>query len=273
MKILLTGAFGNIGVSTLHKLLPQGHTVRCFDLKTRANQKTVKKFAGQVEEVMWGDIRHPNDVKRAVAGQEVVIHLAAVIPPLSDTRPDLALAVNVGGTENLITALQSLPTPAKLIYASSIALFGRTQDKSPPRTVDNPIQPTDNYTHHKARGEEMVKESGLEWAILRFGAVLRLAILTQIDPLMFEVPLSDRIEFAHTGDVGLALANAVKSDQIWGRTLLIGGGPECQLYQRDIIAGALEAMGIGMLPEEAFSSTPYHTDWMDTSESQRLLDY
>jgi hypothetical protein len=32
-------------------------------------------------------------------------------------------------------------------------------------------------------------------------------------------------------------------------------------------------MGIGMLPESAFGSEPYITDWLDTEESQRLLNY
>jgi len=39
MNVLLTGAFGNVGLSTLEELLRQGHQVRCFDLKTRANEK------------------------------------------------------------------------------------------------------------------------------------------------------------------------------------------------------------------------------------------
>ncbi len=272
MKIVLSGAFGNVGASALGELLLQGQTIRCFDLQTKANQKVAQKFAGQIE-VIWGDIRHLDEVKQALQGQDVVIHLAAIIPPLSDRQPDLARAVNVEGTQNVITAIQSMPIPAKLIQASSVALFGQTQHQAPPRTVADPLQPTDLYTHHKAECEKMVKESGLTWTILRFGAVLRLAILTQIDPLMFRVPLTDRIEFVHTYDVGLALANAAVSEEVWGKTLLIGGGPKCQLYQRELIAGGLEAMGIGMLPAEAFDSTPYHTDWMDTTASQQLLNY
>jgi antibiotic biosynthesis monooxygenase (ABM) superfamily enzyme len=35
----------------------------------------------------------------------------------------------------------------------------------------------------------------------------------------------------------------------------------------------MEAMGIGRLPDEAFDTTPYCTVWMDSSESQRLLNY
>ncbi len=35
----------------------------------------------------------------------------------------------------------------------------------------------------------------------------------------------------------------------------------------------LEIMGIGMLPERAFGSEPYSTDWLDSEESQRLLHY
>ena len=32
-------------------------------------------------------------------------------------------------------------------------------------------------------------------------------------------------------------------------------------------------MGVGMLPKEAFGSTPFPTDWVDTTESQKLLRY
>jgi nucleoside-diphosphate-sugar epimerase len=117
----------------------------------------------------------------------------------------------------------------------------------------------------------MVKASGLEWAILRLSAVLPLAI--QLDPAMFDVPLNNRMEFVHTRDVGVAFANAVTCEEVWGKVLLIGGGPRCQLYYRDIVRGILEAMGIGMLPEEAFTTVPFPTDWVDSTESQRLLQY
>ena len=43
MKVLLTGAFGNVGQSALEALLAEGHTVRCFDLPNRANLRTARR--------------------------------------------------------------------------------------------------------------------------------------------------------------------------------------------------------------------------------------
>ena len=276
MNVLLTGAFGNVGTSTLEELVKQGHQVRCFDLKTKANEKKARRFGGQIE-VGWGDLRRPDDVVAAVRDQDVVVHLAFIIPKMSATgieseaRPDWAREINVGGTLNLINAIKALPRPPKLIFASSYHVYGRTQDQPPPRTVSDPIQPIEHYSRHKVECEHEVKASGLEWTILRLSATLPLAI--QLDPGMFDVPLDNRMEYVHTRDVGLAMTNAVSSEDVWGKTLLIGGGPRCQYHYREIVGRILEATGVGMLPEEAFGTTPFPTDWVDTTESQRLLDY
>ena len=246
--------------------------MRAFDVPWDRNRKKSRAFSSRIE-LAWGDIRDLNDVQRALDGQEVVIHLAAIIPPHSNTDPDLARAVNVGGTENVLAALRAMPVPARLIYTSSLALFGPTQHLAPPRTTNDPIQPTDAYTHHKAECERLITSSELEWSIFRLAAVLPLDILNGVDPFMFEVPLSDRIETIHPDDVGLALANGVRSEEIWGSILLVGGGPGCQIDGHQMIERTLEAVGIGMLPARAFTTTPFHTDWLDTSESQRLLGY
>ncbi len=67
--------------------------------------------------------------------------------------------------------------------------------------------------------------------------------------------------------------NAIENEDVWGNTYLIGGGERCQIYQREIIRKPLEALGIGMLPDRAFGTEPFHTDWLDTTESQRVLQY
>jgi nucleoside-diphosphate-sugar epimerase len=276
MNVLLTGAFGNVGRSTLEELIKRGHRVRCLDLATRANKRTAKPFKGDIE-VVWGDLRRPADVARAVEGQDVVIHLAFIIPKMSTTgvesekRPDWAREINIGGTRNLLRAMRALPKPPKLIFTSSYHIYGQTQDQLPPRTTADPMCPTEYYSHHKAACERLVKLSGLDYAIFRLAATLPLAI--QLDPGMFDVPLCNRMEFVHTRDVGVAVAHGVVSDEIWGRTLLIGGGECCQYTYREIVQGILEAMGVGTLPQEAFGSTPFPTDWVDSTESQRLLRY
>jgi len=276
MRILLTGAFGNIGISALEKLIAQGHSVTCFDVKTKANQKAARRFGGRAE-VIWGDLRSPEDVAAAVADQDVVVHLAFVIPKLSVTgvgcedRPDWARGINVGGTQNLLQAMKVQPRPPQLIFSSSMHVYGNTQNQRPPRRVSDPVHGADHYTRHKVECERMVRQSGLRWAILRFAAAFPLSL--RPDPGMFDVPLDNRMEFVHTRDVGLAIANAVSSDRVWGKTLHIGGGPRCQFYFREMAARLLETMGIGMLPEEAFAKEPFATDWLDTAESQRILQY
>ncbi len=91
--------------------------------------------------------------------------------------------------------------------------------------------------------------------------------------MMFDVPLDDRLEYIHPSDAALAICNAVEHAEVWGKTMHLGGGPRCQLYERDMVQGAFESMGIGALPETAFNTKHYYTDWLDTEESQRLLQY
>jgi UDP-glucose 4-epimerase len=276
MKVMVTGAFGNVGTSTVEGLARQGHTVRCFDLKSKANVRAARKLKGQTE-VIWGDLRHRQDLARAVCDQEVVIHLAFIIPKLSATgfesedHPDWAREINIGGTRNLLETMKAQPRPPRLVFASSYHIYGRTHDQPPPRTVLDPVQPIEHYACHKVECEELIRSSGLEWAILRLAASLPIAM--KLDPAMFDIPLDNRMEYVHTRDAGLAFANAAGSPDVWGRILLIGGGPRCQYLYREITERVLEGLGLGPLPEEAFSSTPFPTDWLDTAESQRLLQY
>jgi nucleoside-diphosphate-sugar epimerase len=97
--------------------------------------------------------------------------------------------------------------------------------------------------------------------------------MTKMDPMMFAINLNTRMEFVHPADVARAIVNAIECEKAWGETYLVGGGKKCQIYYRDFIGGILNAVGIGALPEIAFGSKPFYTDWLDTRESQRLLNY
>ena len=278
MKVLVTGPFGNIGTSTIEELVRQGHRVRCFARDREANRKAAEKYGDKIE-VVWGDIRSPDDVAAAVTNQEAILHLAFAIPydesitgTSSEHQPELAKQINVGGTENILRAAASLPRPPKFIFTSSVCVFGITQDQAPPRTVRDPVTATDHYTQHKLVCEEMVRASGLDWVILRICASPPVAATTLLH--IQDLALDNRIEFVHPKDVGLACANAVSCEEAVRKILLIGGGPRCQLRFRDWVQKTMEAFGLEMLPDEAFpAGRYYYQDWADTAESQRLLKY
>ena len=269
MRILVTGGFGNIGSHTLPELIRRNHQVRVLSRLTTA----ARKVAGELKvETVWGDITNPEVVARAVDGVDTVIHLAALIPPEADERPDEARATNVDGTATVIAACTAAPEPPRLLFTSTFDVHGHTLAKPPPRHVDDPLVATNPYTEHKIECEEMVRASRLRWCIFRMADV---PILGPRDPhpIMFEIGLQNRIEALHADDAGLAIANAVETPEVWGRILFVGGGPSCQLTYREYLTRMLGAMGVDPLPDAAFSTAEYATDWVDTEESQALLRY
>lgn len=276
MNILLTGAFGNIGISTLKALAGRGHRIRCFDLPCRNNRRLALKHATHME-VVWGDMRRIEDLQRAVQDQDLVIHLAALIPELAHTgknseqHPALAQAVNVGGMRNLLQVLKAMPKPARVIFTSTLHVYGRTQHLPPPRSIHCALYPVENYAQQKVICEQLLMDSGLQWAVFRLAAAIPVRVV--FSRAMFQVPLHNRFEFVHTLDVGMALANAVDQDLLWGKLWLIGGGTQCQMTYGDILNQVMALMGQAPLPAKLFSQVDYSVDWLDTLASQQLLHY
>jgi UDP-glucose 4-epimerase len=267
--ILVTGAFGNVGSHTVPELLRRGHRVRTLSRLKTENRKA----AGRLDvQPFWGDITNPDAVARAVTGVDTVIHLAAMIPPGADEHPEQARRTNVDGTAAVIAACRAQPEPPRLLFTSTFDVHGHTLHKPPPRRVDDPLVATDPYTEHKIECERMVRESTLDWCILRLSDVPVLGIRDP-HPIMFKIGLDNRIEALHADDAGLALANALETPAVWGRILFVGGGASCQVTYRQYLTRLLAAMGIEMLPDEAFSTATYATDCVDTEESQALLRY
>ncbi|MFW9865277.1 MAG: NAD-dependent epimerase/dehydratase family protein [Candidatus Thorarchaeota archaeon] len=274
MKVLLTGPFGNVGLSTLKELIKRNYDVRVFDLKNKNNRRIAFKFRGQIE-IMWGDIRNSKNVEKAVNGCDVIIHVAAIIPPLADKKPNLAEAVNLRGTINIVNAMKKQIPKPKLIFTSSIAIYGDRLDNPLIKPTD-PINPNpdDQYAKQKVKCEEIIRNSGLEWLICRLTYIVSNKKL-QMDPLMFEMPLDTYIEICDTMDVGYALANAVENNDVWGEILHIAGGEQCRISYREYLNEMLEIFGLGnnLLPAEAFSTKGFHCGFMTTDKSQNLLNY
>jgi nucleoside-diphosphate-sugar epimerase len=285
MKILLTGAFGNIGVSTLKHLLNINkennnvHEIVCLDLKNRKTQKVQEALSKQGGfSTIWGSVIEKDDLESAVKDVDSIIHLAAILAPTTEEKPELSFSVNVGGTKNIVDVALIQEKKPKLILASSISIYGPMNPRVNPTRASDPINPTDLYTRTKAEAEVIIKESGLSWLILRLTAVPPLGLSDSNEMgALFEIPLEQHIEFAHTMDVGLAFANAALRD-VEGKILLIGGGKKDRMVNRDFISRFLEAVGIGMISEKAFRKPKndddwYYVNWIDTEESQRLLEY
>ena len=270
--VLVTGAFGNIGRHTVDALLDAGHRVRALRFgRQRIDAARRRRWAGV--EVVDGDLRTGAGLEAAVRGVDAVVHLAFVIPPACLERPAEARRTNVDGTRHLIAALREHAPAARLLFASTLDVFGQTAHLPPPRRRDDPVQASDAYTEHKIECEAMVQASGLRWGILRYADVPPLELRGPV-PIMFEIPPGQRIECIHPADAGLATARAAVHDATWGQIWLIGGGATCRLHYGDYLARFFAAMELGApLPERAFTTKPYCTDWLDTDDSQQLFRY
>jgi nucleoside-diphosphate-sugar epimerase len=273
MRVLVTGAFGNIGRHTVDTLVHSGHFVRALRRGRDCQTRTLAQRWGKRVEVRDGDVRTPATLVEAVRGVDVVVHLAFVIPPACLADPEAARRVNVEGTRHLVEAMRAHAPRARLLFASTLDVFGHTAHLDPPRRVSDPVHATDEYSAHKIECEQLVQASGLTWAILRYADVPPIALRGPV-PIMFEIPLVQRIEAIHPRDAGLATARAALHPATWGRIWLIGGGRTCQLTYGEYLRRFLAAMEMGPpLPAQAFSTRPYCTDWLDTDESQALFQY
>ena len=281
--VLVTGAFGLVGSSTVKRLSADGRAVVATDLDVPAHRKAAHQLPPGVE-VRYADLTDPTEVDALIAGIDpaAIIHLAAVIPPFIYSRKALAEKVNVDATAALLAAAEKLSKPLRFVQASSIAVYGaRNPHTHPdPLTADTPLNPADVYGAHKAAAEKLVRASSLDWVILRLGGVLTVdpAAYMKLDNLYFEglLPVDGRLQTVDVRDVARAFAAATTADAV-GETLLIGGDDTHRLIQGDVAPAMAAAMGlVGGLPtglkgDPNDDAAWFNTDWMDTSRAQQVL--
>jgi UDP-glucose 4-epimerase len=278
MRILLTGPFGTIGTRVLNELLSREHSVTCFDLDTKLNRKIARKYGKRIT-MQWGDITDTASVTHAVENQEAVIHLAAIIPPLSELKPAIAEKVNVGGTKNIVDAITAQAQPPLLLFPSSISVHGFSNNRKAPCRIDMPFDARDHYAGHKIACEQMLHASSIPWVIVRIGACVDAINIKSGDNdammrQMFSLDPKTRVEYLHPQDAAIAIANAVENrTRVAGKTLFLGSGKDSQTLWLDFINIMPCAMGLQELPASAFGTEHYYTDWMDTAESQQLLQF
>ncbi len=260
INVLLTGASGGVGYEAVKQLTAQKHLYNTivFDLKNKRSIQLLAPYEKEVT-VVYGDITNRNDVCSVTENVDIVIHLAALIPPVADEKPELAERVNVDGTKNLIECLQQNAPHAFLMYSSSISVYG-DRIHNPLITTEDILNPSvgDAYAVTKIKCEELVRTSGLDWTIFRLTAIMG---RHQISKLMFHMPLQTPMEIATTEDTARAFVGGIdKREQLNRRIFNLGGGPHCRIVYKDFLQRAFAINGLGKLnfPEGAFATHNFH---------------
>ncbi|MBL7200696.1 MAG: NAD(P)-dependent oxidoreductase [Anaerolineae bacterium] len=265
--VLVTGGAGSMGCEVAVRLASAGQRVRVFDLPDRDYGALAD--VPQVE-IVPGDIRDRDALLRAAAGVDTVLHLAALLPPASERSREATMAVNVGGTANVLAALERGSPDAHLVLSSSVCVYGDTSGVQPPVRTSTPLHASDLYAESKIEAERLVQARGHGCTVLRISGVSVPAFLEP--PPAWPFTADQRLEFVCRTDVVHALVACVEAEGISGKALNIAGGSTWRMSGRDYVARFNEVMGLP--PEEArYSERPGYFDWYDTGESQAALGY
>jgi nucleoside-diphosphate-sugar epimerase len=135
MKAFVTGGTGFIGGQLVRRLVERGDEVYAL-----ARSETGKaKLAALGATVVWGDITDCESMREGMRGSDVVFHLAAWYKlGASDWRQ--AHKINVEGTHNVLGLAFDLGVP-KIVYTSTVAVFGDTHGQLVDETYQMPNQP------------------------------------------------------------------------------------------------------------------------------------
>ncbi|MCO5062800.1 MAG: NAD(P)-dependent oxidoreductase [Rhizobiaceae bacterium] len=155
MTVLITGVTGLVGARLLPRLVEAG--VDC-----RALVRGGKDVPAGVTAVE-GDLFDRSTLGQAVQGVTDIIHLAAVFRT-QDT--DLIWKSNLEGAQNLVGAAKDHAPEARFILASTSNVYGA--DGTHPGREDDAVDPKHAYPASKVAAEKVLRESGLNWAVLRF---------------------------------------------------------------------------------------------------------
>ena len=266
--ILLTGASGSVGQEVLKQLYQQRHNfeITVFGIESKRSQKIFSSFKGQIK-VVYGDISNYNDIGKACVNMDYVIHLAAVIPPLADEKPDLAFKVNTIGTENLIRNLEQLSPHTFFIYSSSISVYGDRLE-NPMIKAGDPLIPCegDEYAKTKIKAEQIICGSKLDWSIFRLAAIMGNHKLSK---LMFHMPLLTSLEIATAEDTAKAFIHAIDNRSLISKRIFnLGGGTKCRTTYKEFLTRSFEIFGLGKLnfPEKAFAEKNFHCGFYEDGD-------
>ncbi len=163
MKILVTGVSGFTGGYLARRLIEKGNEVRGLVLPGMETE-ALKKAGIRIHE---GDLRDPDSLKDAVAGVDIVYHIAAVYRE-QNVPHSLFFEVNHQGTAHMLQAALEAGV-RRFVHCSTVGVQGEI--KNPPATEDHPYNPGDYYQESKLQGEllalDYFRKRGLPGAVFR----------------------------------------------------------------------------------------------------------
>ncbi len=165
MRAFVTGATGFLGCHVAGVLADQGAELRLL-VRPTSNLKNLEGLLspgasrGNMVETASGDLRDPTSLEKAMAGCDVVFHVAADYR-LWVRDPNEMYKSNVEGTRAILVAARKNGV-RRVVYTSSVATIGFTADGTPadedsPVSLDDMIGP---YKRSKFMAEQIAMEAG-----------------------------------------------------------------------------------------------------------------
>ena len=169
--ILVTGGAGFIGSTLVRQLLGDGYAVRAVD-RLLYGVDALAEIAGHPRlEVVQGDVRDAETMRRALAGVDTVAHLAAIVGDQAcSLLPELATTTNFEATE-LLADLCREAGVSRVVFASTCSVYGAGQSDL---DEESPVNPVSLYAETKVAAESsLLSRAGTGFApvVLRFATI------------------------------------------------------------------------------------------------------
>jgi len=159
MRIVITGGCGFLGRRLALLLLEKGSALGAIDeLVLFDNAPSALPLPDDKRvRLVTGDIADRDTVRALIApGTDAVFHLAAIVSGQAEADTDLGYRVNLDGTRAVLDACRALGSARRLVFASSLAVYG---GELPPAVGDDTaLHPQTSYGAQKAVGELLVND-------------------------------------------------------------------------------------------------------------------
>lgn len=153
-EIFITGGAGYIGAVLVPQLIYSGYRVRVLDLFLFGDDVFDNLEKHPNLELIKGDIRNEDLLRRTIPGCDAVIHLACISnDPSFELDPELGKSINFDAFEPLVKISKSSGVK-RFIYASSSSVYGISESENVGE--DHPLNPITDYSKFKSLCEPIL---------------------------------------------------------------------------------------------------------------------